>query len=200
MSLIILIGGRMTAGKDVVADYLVGAHGFRKLGMSDTLAEALYVLNPIIPSVSFPERDTMRYQEHVDSVGYVRAKEHPEVRRLLQVLGTEVGRKLLGENIWVEAAKKKILALVSEGHNVVITGIRFPNETELENQFYFLNDVVAVSVYVDRPSLPPLESTHSSEGSLSADDFQYVLTNDGTIPELTQAAEALLSTIADDYL
>lgn len=212
--LVILVGGRLTSGKDAFADHLVAKHKFVKLGMSDTLAEALYRLNPLIPvqhpgpfgevSVQF-----VPYQNyfHDFAGGYVQAKTNPEVRRLLQQLGTEVGRELLGQNIWVEAARKKILELTSAGHNVIITGIRFPNELELENQ---LNEVIdtwgavgdkqhATSVYVDRPSLPAPVAGHSSEGSVQLEDFQYVLGNTGTLEDLYAASDALLGEIRDDY-
>lgn len=212
MSLVLLVGGKLTSGKDAFADHLVDKHNFKKLGMSDTLAEALYLLDPLIPLYSTDDWAELgekpeggwdvlrRYSYIVDKVGYVRAKKISEVRRLLQALGTEVGRNMLGENIWVQAAKKKILELVSAGHNVVITGIRFPNEIALEEQLNDEHDDVyaAVSVWVERPGLP-VTATHASEASVSLQDFQYVLDNAGTLEELYKAAEALLDTIENDY-
>lgn len=208
MPLVILVGGRLTAGKDEFADRLVAEHGFRKLGMSDTLAEALYTLNPVIP-IHDDWRPggpiAYRYRELVDGVGYVEAKKNPEVRRLLQVLGTEVGRRLLDSDIWVKAAKRKILRLVDFGHDVVLTGIRFENEIALDHE---LNDqhgpnqreLAATSVWVDRPSLPiPDPAAHASEASLSASDFQYVLTNDKDLKALREASDGLLDTIRRDY-
>ena len=228
--LVLLVGGRLTSGKDAFADHLVAKHGFVKLGMSDTLADALYRLNPILdtgPSATvglwrvhptniwnnlkvvltgkgnfkdwvISRGEFARYQGLVDKVGYVEAKKNLEVRRLLQALGTEVGRELLGENIWVEAAKKKILELTAAGHNVVITGIRFPNEIALEQQLN-TGHIVAASVWVDRPSLPPLEAGHSSETSVGRNDFEYGLDNTGTLEDLYEAADALLSEVRADY-
>lgn len=205
--LVILVGGYMTAGKDAFADFLVADHGFKKLGMSDTLAEALYRLNPVIPfahpsgdygqvDVDFP-----RYQVFLDEYmnGYVNAKTNPEVRRLLRILGTEVGRQLLGENIWVDAAKKKILELTEAGHNVVITGIRFPNELALEDHFAQWEPVCATSVWVDRPGVEAAAGTHSSEGSVSRQDFQYALDNDGDLAQLRRRSSDLLDVIVADY-
>jgi hypothetical protein len=201
MPLVILVGGRLTSGKDTFADHLVAAHGFVKLGMSDTLAEALYRLDPWIPILETPQgRELLRYQRIVDQVGYVQAKKNPEVRRLLQILGTEVGRQLLGQNIWVDAAKKKILELTSAGKDVVITGIRFPNELRLGYDLSNNHSTPAASVWVTRPSVEQGNSTHASEGSVSADDFEYVLTNDKDLKSLYTATDALLDTIRTDYV
>lgn len=46
-------------------------------------------------------------------------------RMILQMIGTEFGRDMLGENIWIESLKKR-----SENKNVVISDVRFVNEAE----------------------------------------------------------------------
>lgn len=195
-NIVIGVGGRLTAGKDVFADRLVEQHGFVKLGMSDTLAEALYRLNPWI---DIGEDGLARYQTLVDFEGYVSAKRYPEVRRLLQVLGTEVGRELLGENIWVDAARRRITEQLELGNNVVITGIRFPNELELFEYWEDDDFVAATTVWVDRPSLPAGD-THASENSISPEDFEYQLLNDSTLEALEERSDALLEEIRVDYL
>lgn len=191
--IIILVGGRLTAGKDVFADRLVAAHGFVKLGMSDTLAEALYRLNPYLSTGA-------RYQELVDRHGYVQAKTNSEVRRLLQVLGTEVGRELLGKNIWVNAVQARILEQFAAGNTkIVITGARFPNELAIaQTNFNVFNPPIITSVWVDRPSLPAADG-HSSEGSVTAGDFEYVLVNSGTLEELEIASDRILAALMADY-
>lgn len=224
--LVIGVGGRLTAGKDVFADHLVEQHGFVKLGMSDVLAEALRRLNPWIP-ITTPKKPKKwigalfswlsrgdigagdayvtfwRYQEFLEQEGYVEAKKNDEVRRLLQVLGTEVGRQLLGENIWVDALKKKILEVAGD-NPVILTGIRYPNELDMITKIGWANtfespDVAGVTVWVDRPGLSS-SSNHSSEGSVKPEDFEYVLTNDKDLQALQIAASSLLGTIYSDYL
>jgi len=46
-------------------------------------------------------------------------------RMILQMIGTEFGRDMLGENIWIESLKKR-----SENKNIVISDVRFVNEAE----------------------------------------------------------------------
>lgn len=184
VSTLIGLGGKYRAGKDVVADHLVDSHGFRKIGMSDILAEALYALNPVV--VLDESGQYVRYQELHDVVGYVAAKEmSSEVRRLLQVLGTEVGRQLLGEDVWVEAIGQRIK---SSSEPVVVTGIRFFNELDMIRQ------LGGVSVFIIRPGLQQEATTaqHASETTLEEHNFNLVVLNTGSIEDLQEAAEAVL--------
>lgn len=203
MSLVIGLGGLLTAGKDVVADHLVDKYGFVKMGMSDPLADALYVLNPRIlirgeseiVKEQFVFDQIYSYQDIIDVVGYVEAKTIPEVRSWLQKLGTEVGRDMLGKNIWVDAAEKKIRIAAGLGRNVVITGIRFPNELEMIND---LNSIYtrSLSVWVERDTARNTStSQHASEGSVRPDQFDCTLINDKDIPALHKATDDLLENI-----
>jgi 5'-nucleotidase len=177
--MVVGFGGLMTAGKDVVADRLVEAHGWAKLNMSDPLADALFVLNPevYVPAGFFAPKGVYRYQALIGEVGYVATKTIPEVRRLLQVLGTEVGRQMIDENVWVDIAIRKIEALTAQGKSVAITGIRYLNERDM------LNVLGGRGVWVERPGLE-VKQGHASESSLSSADFDMVLFNDGTVEDL----------------
>ena len=163
----------LTSGKDVFADALVERLGFVKMGMSDPLANALYALNPII-SV-----DTgVRWRGCIDTIGYTKAKEIPEVRRLLQVMGTEVGRKMIDTEVWVNIARRNIEMLTEAGVSVVLTGVRYQNElsmvTGLPN---------STSVWIERPGLGSTGG-HASENSVNSEDFDMRIMNNDTIEAL----------------
>lgn len=212
--LVIGIGGKLRAGKDTVADYLVAHYGFGKTYMSEPLQAALYTLDPWIVSpvpLSVPaEKSVQRYRELADDIGYTEAKKIPEVRRLLQVLGTEVGREQLGQDTWVNAARKKIEELREHGP-VVLTGVRYPNEAEM------IQELGGILVWVERPEEPNLLGTsttsipiqsiegsedpsklhaHSSETSLGRDDFHIRVINDSTLAMLHARTDALMTTLA----
>ena len=224
---LVALGGRLRAGKDAVGDYLAREHGFVKVGMSDALAEALYVLNPLVVT-DYPERvgrfrttttwEPIRYRDLVDAVGYADAKKHEEVRRLLQVLGTDVGRDMISKDVWTTIMRRKILDLLGEGKSVVVTAIRFENELEL------VRDMHAATVWIDREeslrlSEPLKESwlgegtndeeedgteahraaesiilSHASESGLDKESFGYWIHNNGTLEELYENVEWLLFT------
>lgn len=189
------IGGAFGAGKDAVADVLVD-NGWTKTFMSKPMSAALYTLNPWIPIDSrflffFKRRKWVRYADFVDEVGYTDAKLNEEVRSLLQLLGTEVGRNMLGENIWADMVRREIIETRAAGTPVVMTGARYPNELTL------IRELGGELVWVDRPA-PSISTTgtaktssHSSEGATSASDFDIVILNDGSLADLATKSVAL---------
>lgn len=199
MSRLIGLGGKLRAGKDAVADYLSETHGFRAMGMSDALNDALLTLNPwvaLTETTFFTGsgwRNFIPYRELHAEVGYVEAKKIPEVRRLLQVLGTEVGREMFDPDVWAHIAEKRIRSYLADGRDVVITAVRFPNEVEM------INRLGGLTVWVERPETARYEgvgstesASHQSENSVGPDDFAYVLTNDGTLDALYRRVEKRL--------
>ena len=213
------LGGKLRAGKDAVADYLEEHHDFVKMGMSDALNDALLKLNPYIPTERiYADGEWVipagihRYQDLHDEVGYVEAKKNPEVRRLLQMLGTEVGRDMISENVWTDIAEKRVREHWANGKSVVITALRFPNELDM------LERLGGITAWVERPDAQRLsnssesqdagvtpESTteagrsshraihaHASENSVSANDFQEVIVNDADLDALYEKVEKQL--------
>lgn len=198
------IGGRLRAGKDILAERLENEHGFVRLGMSDALNEALLTIDPWISTdvevsglwrrfvgwlfrTPLEMREFVRYSTHHREVGYVEAKKNPDVRRYLQLLGTEVGRNMVGKNVWVDIMRDKILALEAEGCDVVVTGIRFPNELALIEQ------LGGETVWVSRPSVEDAGQAHESESSVAAGDFRHIVLNDSTLASLEEKADLLLA-------
>jgi hypothetical protein len=213
---IVGVGGSLRSGKDTFADFLVKNHGYTKVFMSEPLADALYVLNPIIwveGTKDRPEQKEYRYfgrtyKDIFDSLmkandgnweeTYTQIKRFPEVRSLLQRLGTDVGRNMLGEDTWVNIAKKKLLDLAREGKPAVITGIRFPNEFEM------IENIDGYSVWVDRPDQEDTRdksiSQHASETSVSPEDFRSIILNNGTLKELEWKATAYHVDLISEWL
>lgn len=183
------LGGHLRSGKDTVADRLVAEHGFTKLGMSDALHEAMLALDPIIAYRHVATgRFPLRYSDSISDIGYVSTKkEHPEVRRLLQKLGTEVGRDMIGENTWVDIIARKVDALLKDGRDVAVTGIRFPNELRM------VRSLGGTAVWVDRPGLDSASpAAHASETSVDDSMFDRMLVNDGTLEHLYAITDNLV--------
>jgi hypothetical protein len=113
------VTGYAQHGKDTVASLLVSEYGYVRVAFADALKELAYAMNPSIPGIG-------RLQSIVDEQGWEGAKTYPEVRRILQVLGT-AARDILGDDVWLRAAEKKMLSARAP---VVISDVRFPNEAE----------------------------------------------------------------------
>jgi hypothetical protein len=174
------IGGVALSGKDATAAVLE-QEGWQRTYMSRALEQAMLALDPFIVE---DRRFARRYSEIHAARGYDESKKVPEVRRFLQALGTAVGRDMLDRNYWVDAAFRQIDTWMTAGDDVVLTGVRYPNELDARLRRG------GTSVWVDR-GLPPLNS-HSSENTLTADDFDLVLPNLGTLDDLSRTVGRML--------
>lgn len=168
---VIGLSGYARSGKDAVAKILVEEHGYVRVSWADKLRAALYALNPLVIEL-------VRYRDVVDQYGYEKAKDHPiygpEIRSLLQRLGTEAGRNVLGQNVWVDA----VVADMQAGVRYVIPDTRFPNEA------LAITERMAGEVWrVNRPGFTPTNS-HPSETALDGWQFNVNLNNDGTLDDL----------------
>jgi hypothetical protein len=164
--MIIGLSGYARSGKDTVAQYLASTYDFSQYSFAEPIKKAVYTLNPKIDKRT-------HYADIVDEYGLEAAKSaHPEIRRLLQVFGTEVGRKMFGENFWVDLCLNNI-----RSERAVISDVRFPNEAEaIRNKGGF--------VYrINRPNIEAV-NTHISETALDDFEFDEVITNSGTLYDL----------------
>lgn len=123
---IIGLAGYAQSGKDTTGKILVEEHGFERLAFADALRDILYALNPVVHGDDHIIPSVWDVQGCVDAKGWEWAKAHTTARVLLQRLGTEAGRNVLGENVWVDACMRK----VKPGGSYVITDVRFPNEVD----------------------------------------------------------------------
>lgn len=116
-------------------------------------------------------------------------------RYLLQHVGTDVIRKQ-NPDFWVDFIITLMKYFSDEWDYVLIPDARFPNEIERWKEEGF--DVTTVRVV--RPefesALTAKQMNHPSETALNDYPFDYVITNDGTLKELRERAEMVLSYIS----
>lgn len=182
------LAGYAQSGKNTVADILVRDHGYTAIGFADALREFMLALDPIVEAYApheYLDVDLIRYSELVGySGGYEGAKKFPEVRALLQRLGTDAGRKVLGENVWVDAAMRRV---GQAGTPVVLTDVRFPNEYNA-----VINPPAMGEMWrVVRPGCGPING-HESETALDGFSYQEVIVNGGTLGDLEYAVRTAL--------
>jgi len=164
--MIIGLSGYAQSGKDTVAELLCLNYGYKRVSFADPMREALMRLNPIVGHEPLAHL--------VNDYGWDVAKANPEVRRLLQVFGTEVGRSLFGETFWIDQAFKR----AEEYERVVFSDVRFPNEaTAIQARG---GDVWRINRHNHAPV-----NGHKSEHAMDMFMFKHVLYNDGTIDDLS---------------
>lgn len=181
--MIIGISGYARTGKDSVADILAGSFGFERLAFADKLRECVYALNPIIAHGK-TWGSPLYLQPIIDIHGWDGVKSTPfgpEVRRLLQRFGTEVGRNILGQNVWVDAT----FAVTDITKDYIITDCRFRNEAmgilRKGGKMWRIN----------RPGVGPVND-HISEVGLDDFSFDAVIDNDGDLTDLQETVRLLL--------
>jgi hypothetical protein len=165
--MIIGLSGYAQSGKDTVAELLCLNYGFKRISFALPMRDAIYTLNPLV-------EDNHRIVDLVDEYGWDVAKANPEVRRLLQVFGTEVGRNLFGETFWIDQAFKR----AEEYERVVFSDVRFPNEATAIQQRG--GDVWRINRHNHLGV-----NGHKSEHAMDNFMFKHVLYNDGTIDDLS---------------
>lgn len=168
------LSGYARSGKDTVGRYLA-EQGWLQVAFADSIRKSLYAFNPRVTM-------DMRVADIVDDHGWETGKlVSPEMRILLQRLGTQVGRELLGENVWVDLTIRNI----PDGSRVVFTDCRFENEADK------VREIGGKVWRVNRPNGQAIND-HISEVALDDYDFDQVFINDGDISDLTDKAEKAL--------
>lgn len=169
--------GKKRSGKDTFGSGLVELHDFQRVAFADPLREALLAQDPMVGINGSIERlrklepglapsQYVRLSRLIQVVGWEVAKDLvPEVRRLLERLGTDSIRRL-DDTFWVRIAVERIK---SSEKPVVVTDVRFPNEADT------IRDLGGIVLRVMRPSLGAQEGEHECETAL--DDYR----EDGTI-------------------
>jgi hypothetical protein len=73
-------------------------------------------------------------------------KKDAKGRRLLQLLGTECGRKCISEDLWVSKWKKALVDLELDNEVIICDDLRFRNEYEAAKSFGIVGSVVTVKL------------------------------------------------------
>ena len=170
------ITGHKQAGKSTIGNFLAEHYGFETIGFADPVKEMALAIDPLIPTDGecilgyYP-----RLRDVVELYGEDAAKGlFPEVRRLYQRIGTEAGREVLGENVWVDALFHRIRE--SEQHNWAVTDVRFVNEAKA------IRSRGGKVFKVTRPGYDG--DNHASEREVDAIVADVFAPNDGTLADL----------------
>lgn len=176
------LNGRARSGKDTAASHLVANYGYTRVGWADALRACAHAVNPI---VGWDRMGPVRWAQLHNELGYEAAKDDPEYgpefRRILLLMGTEAGRQILGENVWVNTLLDKL----APDKRYVIADTRFPNEAEA------VTERGGVVIRIERPGLPRID--HPSETGLDLWEFDAVVQNDGSIHDLYYNLELALA-------
>lgn len=178
--MIIGLTGHLGSGKDTVADYLVDHYGFKKVGFSDQLYEAVEALFDIDHAAALQYKNDQNI-----TVGlYNDAALEPllveySFREFLQRFGTEMGRDVWGEDFWVDRFEDEYLEYerkIPDNQDLVVRDVRFNNEAKLLQEY---NGFVWL---ITRPEHDG--DAHESEQGIHEGHIVGDIMNDGNLEEL----------------
>lgn len=172
------VSGFKSSGKDSIAANLIARHNFRRLALADPMKEMLHV------GLGIP-LDVLH--------GSPEAKEAPwrygkSPRQLLQTLGTEWGREMVSDRLWLDLALERTIPAWEAKHGPtswVLPDVRFPNEAKVLREHGF-------TIWrINRPGCTG--DGHASETEMDGIIADYTLTNDDTLDSLYRQVDILLS-------
>lgn len=178
-TLIIGLTGYAGSGKDTAAAYLreaLEARGHRVscAAFADPIRAALLAMG--VPSSYIYTRELK--EQPVPGWG-------KSYRELAQTLGTEWGRSLVGDDVWVRRIERHIEGLFNRPAVLIATDVRLQNEAD------WITTRGGMLVRVDRPGVAPVRS-HSSEASQQElRGIEHLLPNDGDLVRLRGAVDTL---------
>lgn len=117
LPLVVALAGAAGSGKSTAAQHLVDIHGYTRVRFAGPLKDMMTALG-------FTKDDTdgeAKDRPHELLCGKTR-------RHAMQTLGTEWGRRCIGEDFWVGLWRKAANDVLDSGGRVVVDDCRFPNE------------------------------------------------------------------------
>jgi hypothetical protein len=181
MTLVLALSGRIGAGKDTVADYLVRQHGFVKVSFADSLKNVVNVLYGIPLDVLY---DPTRKNTPIPELGMVSPRE----------IMREVASRLnsfyvAGLQPFVLHLKQRIETLINAGcQRIVISDLRTSEERN------FLSNLNTICWIIERPNRVKYDD-HITETSHESFGFDSKIINDGDLDMIYSKIDYALSRI-----
>jgi hypothetical protein len=172
---LIAFSGFKTSGKSSAANHLVELYGAERISFAQPIREMLGVLG-----LTGSDLSTGKETPHPVLGGNT-------PRFAMQTLGTQWGREMIDQRLWLNLLAARVCAAKDAGKLVVIDDVRFANEVEL------IRDLGGVIIHIERPGLTGGE--HASEAGIPLDRVSYTIVNNRAVENLL----SLVSQLAEVY-
>jgi len=204
-----LIGvvGFAGSGKGTVADILIRDYNFTKISFADSVKDAVSVIfswdRNLLEGDTEESRD---FREKEDAWWSKKFGYKVTPRLMLQLMGTEAGRNVFHDQIWVHTVARKIENMKQKDNKstFVVPDVRFTNEMD------FIRQSGGHVIRVVRGSEPEWYDTalkankekntdlmlkyniHYSEWAWIGENFNYQISNNGTLLMLESDVKHML--------
>ena len=188
--MIIGLCGAQGAGKDTVGGILESKHGFVKLAFASAIKDILSALfswpRDMLEGLTKESREWRETPNEYWSNKLAIQDFSP--RRAMQIVGTDLFRNHLNQDIWINIIENKIMTLRESDPNIniVITDCRFANEFDMIRKF---SEAMIIKIVKD--THVELTPAHSSENDWTNVDCE-ILQNNGSIESLGLNLDAMI--------
>lgn len=107
-------------------------------------------------------------------------------RRAMQLMGTEYGRQMLRDDLWIHMAKIRLDETRKEG--LLVTDVRFENEAT------WIRENGGLLIHLERPGLQSV-AAHASEAGVEFVEGDMVVVNSGSMDALQVHAQVLVTNL-----
>ncbi len=171
--MILALGHKAGVGKSAACEYLARTYSFLSDAFAFSLKESVKI------KFGWTDDDLKFKKEIVDPFWGI------SPRRACQLEGTEAGRNVFGEDVWIKTLKKRMT--LNPTRNYAISDLRFPNEAE------FVKKQGGLVIRLDR-DIVGTEEEHVSETALDGyTGWDMVLENNFEIERLWAALDLIVS-------
>ena len=181
------LAGRARSGKDTVGEYLKLNYNFHTYALASPLKKACKEMFGLTES---QQQDNLK-EEVIPEWGL-------SPRQMYQTLGTEGGRELFGQDIWIKRARVELknycdwidelpsVQFHSQEPRMVVTDIRFDNEAD------WIRSEGGVIWHVNRLNENESVHDHISENGITSLPEDKIIYNNSSLDELYKNVESKL--------
>jgi hypothetical protein len=176
--MIIGICGLKSSGKSTLAGLLCDKKGFVRLAFAEPIRDMLHAFL-LYQGASYVTIDRILHGDLKEEASpYFNGKTY---RHVIQTLGTEWGRQMIDENLWVSAWLKK----ADQYFHVVCDDVRFETEAKA------IKERKGIIIRLDRKGTN-VGDQHRSETEIQSIQHNYTIVNDRTIDDIWEQMRLIL--------
>lgn len=180
--------GRARSGKDTAADYLAQQLGLYKYAFAEPLKTML--------------KSVFGDHFHEGDRSGICPETGKSYREMMQTLGTEWGRELMTQDVWINLVQKKWEWVKAGGwaagapdcggfNGMILSDVRFDSEAEWVKSQGGI--VIEITRGID--TLTPSVASHASEAGIRDDLADLLVVNHGTVEDLHKLLDSIVPII-----
>lgn len=152
--------GKAGVGKDTAANALIEVYDAHRYAFADPIKDMLRCIG--VDAAEIENKEAI-----IPGIG-------KSLRECMQTLGTEWGRHMISQDLWLFVARSRIHWILKAGGMVAVADVRYDNEAAL------VRDLGGKVIEIIRPGVGEVRK-HESEDGISPHLIDHTIFNDSSI-------------------